>query len=68
MANEGDLGSAQADFDLYVAFRNHKAKAAKEVRLQPNGYCHAELCGEKLRSKTQLFCNSACAEAYDKHK
>lgn len=61
-----ESGQQAESFFLDLAMKNHKNQALKNFSPAPNGFCHAELCGMKLKDKRALFCNSECAEDYEK--
>lgn len=42
----------------------YRAKQAGKHDLKPQGFCHN--CKEKVSTDTQLFCDSDCAEDYQK--
>ena len=64
MSDEIDQANEIAELNLEVALRNSRKEYTK---LAPRGFCHNELCElEFEHDSKQLFCDKACAKAYDK--
>lgn len=64
MSEKSDELEYQA-IELHFNEAMHKAKQAGKHDLKPNGKCHN--CGEDI-TMPQLFCDSDCAEDYQKRK
>lgn len=65
MSEKSDELEYQA-IELHFNEAMYKAKQAGAHDLKPKEACHN--CDEQLESSTQLFCDSDCAEDYQKRK
>lgn len=67
MADEIDQANTLQDQALAVALADQQKAAASFTRPQPTGWCLNPLCGDDVNAD-QLFCNSTCAQAWEKYR